>query len=499
MMPRSANLTLSKSRYLSGLQCPKRLWTETHARHLLPPVELATQARFDEGHEVGRLATELYPGGLTIDPGILRWDRVVAGTQRALTQRRPLYEAAFRSRGAACRVDILVPAPENRWDVLEVKSSTGVKEVHLQDLSLQAEVLAGSGLEVRKFYVVHIDTSYVRQGELDIEALFRQEDVTDEVRDRQAAVAVNLLEMLECLGQESRPEIAVGPHCEEPYSCPLKAECWSFLPEPSVFDLVRGRRRGFELLSGGTLGLLEIPESAELDEKQRIQIEAVRSGEPHVDRPAIKRFLQGLEYPLSYFDIETIAPAVPLYDGSRPYQQIPFLVSNHRVEHRGDAAAHFAYLYSGEGDPRPKFLRAARESLGNAGSIVAYNASFERRILQESAAAVSPEWEEWAAALSGRFVDLLVPFKSFSYHHPDQKGSASLKAVLAPLTGLSYANLEIADGERASREYLRILTAPLDPVEKARTLQQLEDYCSLDTQAMVTIVARLRELISDPD
>ena len=498
-MPRSANLTLSKSRYLSGLQCPKRLWTETHARHLLPPIERATQARFDQGHEVGRLATELFPGGLTIDPGILRWDRVVADTQRALTQRRPLYEAAFRSRGAACRVDILVPAPENCWDVLEVKSSTGVKEVHLQDLSLQAEVLDGSGLEVRDFYVVHLDTSYVRRGELDIEALFRQVNVTDQVRDRQQAVEGNLLAMLEVLGQDSRPEVAVGRHCDEPYACPMKTECWSFLPEPNVFDLVRGRQMGFELLSAGIRGLAEIPETLDLDERQRIQSEAVRSGIPHVDRPAISQFLKKLEYPLSYFDVETIGPAIPLYDGSRPYQQVPFLFSNHRVEKPGDAVNHSAYLFTGEGDPRPDFLRAAQDSLGTRGSIVAYNASFESRILQESAAAVSPDLQERAATMSERFVDLLIPFKSFAYHHPHQSGSASLKAVLAPLTGMSYANLEIADGETASQEYLRVLSEPLDPVERATTLQHLEDYCSLDTEAMVAIVARLQDLVSDPD
>jgi hypothetical protein len=495
-MSRPANHTLSKSRYLSGLQCPKRLWTELHARHLIPSVDPSTQARFEEGHEVGRLATGLYPGGLSIDPGTLRWDRVVAETRRALSQRRPLYEAAFRHEGAACRVDILVPAPAEHWDVLEVKSSTRVKEVHLRDLALQGFVLEGSGIGVRDFYLVHLDTSYVRRGELDVEALFRQEVVTDQVLERMPSVAQELAEMQAVLRQGSSPEIAIGPHCDEPYECPLKRQCWAFLPEPSVFDLTRDRKKGFEYLSQGIEGLGEVSGRSGLNSHQRIQIATVRSGEPHIDRQALTRFLDSLDYPAYFFDIETFAPAVPRFDESRSYQQIPFLFSVHRVNEPGQAPQHFVYLRRNGGDPRPELLRAARVSLGNRGSVVAYNAPFERRVLQESAAAVVPEWEPWTAELGERFVDLLIPFRDFAYHHPEQVGKVSLKAVLTPLTGMSYGDLEISDGESASREYARVLSGELEGLDRAKSLQQLAEYCSLDTLAMVAIVDRLRELVS---
>ncbi len=491
-----ANHTLSKSRYLSGLQCPKRLWTELHARHLIPPVDASTQARFEEGQEVGNLARRLHPGGLAIDPGTLRWDRVVPATRRALSQRRTLYEAAFRHGGAACRVDILVPAPAEQWDVLEVKSSTRVKEVHLRDLALQGFVLEGSGISVRDYYLVHLDTSYVRRGDLDVEALFRQELVTDQVLERMPSVAGELAGMLAVLHQGSSPEIAIGRHCEEPYECPLKSKCWAFLPEPSVLDLTRDRKKGFEYLSQGIEGLGEVADGSDLNSHQRIQVATVRCGEPHVDRPALARFLSSLDYPAYFFDIETFASAVPRFDESRSYQQIPFLFSVHRVEEPGYAPQHFVYLHRNGGDPRPEFLRAARVSLGKRGSIVAYNAPFERRVLQESAATAVPAWEPWAAELGERFVDLLSPFRDFAYHHPAQVGKVSLKAVLTPLTGMSYGDLEISDGESASREYSRVLSGELEGLEKARSLQQLAKYCSLDTLAMVVIVDRLRDLAS---
>ena len=488
---------LSKSRFLSGLQCAKRLWTEIHARQDLPTVDVATQARFAEGHAVGYLARELFPDGLEVGPGERRWDLVVPETQQKLAQRRPLYEAAFRYGAAACRVDLLVPVAKNHWDVLEVKSSTGVKNVHLSDLAFQAHVIEGTGLPVRDYYVVHLDTRYERDGELEIRALFHVERATEAVRELSAGVREQLEAMQPIARSAERPVIQIGRHCHEPYSCPLTAACWSFLPPQNVFDLVGGREKAFDFLSQGVLELRDIPGHADLDRRQRIQLEVARSGRPHVDCEVLAQFLSAIQHPVYYFDIETVASAIPRFDRSRPYQQIPFLFSVHRVESPGAVARHYAYMFESGGDPRPDFLRAVRSSLGDKGSIVAYNAPFERRVLEESVDAALPELEGWVLGLGDRFVDLLTPFRSFAFHHADQRGSASLKAVVTPLTSMSYSDLEISDGESASREYLRVMSTDVSAIERARVLRHLEAYCSLDTLAMVAIVKRLEQRLAD--
>ncbi len=307
-MSRRLPQTLSKSRFLSGLQCPKRLWTEVHARNLLPPVDPSTQARFDQGNAVGVLAQKLFPGGLEIGPGVRRWGRVVEDTRRALALRRPLYEAAFRHAGAACRVDILVPVDDDRWDVVEVKSSTSVKPIHVADLALQATVIEASGLAVRSYQLAHIDTDYVRRGALDLGSLFRLEDLTERVRERCSTVDQELASMQEVLASEDRPRIPVGRHCLDPYRCPLHEECWSFLPPISVFDLVGGPQLAFERLDADIIEACDLPDSAVANERQRIQLESLRTGSPHVDGAALARFLDRLEYPVSYFDIESFAP-----------------------------------------------------------------------------------------------------------------------------------------------------------------------------------------------
>ena len=483
-------ITISKSRYLSGLQCAKRVWTEQHARQLLPLIEPSTQATFDQGHEVGRLATQLFPGGLEVSPGPRRWADVTSATEKLLSQRRPLYEGGFVFQGAACRVDILVPVEANQWDVLEVKSSTSVKDVHLTDLAFQAYVLEGSGLQVRDYYLVHLDSAYVRSGELELEELFHKALVSEEVRHRLPEVADGLEEIRGVLEQQSRPEVSIGLHCDEPYPCPLKSECFGFLPEHNVLQLYGGRKKGFALLDRGVLELAAIPEDFELSDKQQLQLETVRSGEAHMDVAGIKAVLATLIYPVSFFDIETVSTAVPRFDNTRPYQQLPFLFSIHRIEEPGGEARHFAFQVTEEGDPRQEFMRAARTSLGERGSIVAYNASFESRVLVESSQ-VLPEVEPWALDATDRFVDLLVPFRSFLYYHPEQMGSASLKKVLPAVAKISYDELEIREGEQAGREYLRVMQPGFDPMERARVLRDLEAYCSVDTLGLVAIVDRL--------
>jgi hypothetical protein len=288
--------------------------------------------------------------------------------------------------------------------------------------------------------------------------------------------------------------VAIGPHCGVPHTCPLEDDCWSFLPPASVFDLVGGGRRSFELLAAGYRDLADVPFEFDLDDRQRLQLEAVRSGRPHVDRAALRQFLGDLSFPVFYFDLETVAPAVPIFEGTRPYEPIPFLFSIHRQEAPGEPARHFTYQLDGAADPRADFMRAARVSLETRGSIVSYNAAFEMRVLAGTAAWLGDDFPSWFAALEPRFVDLLAPFCRFAFYHPGQGKSTSLKAVLGPLTGTSYDDLAFGDGEAASVAYLRILKGGTGREESQRILRELEAYCSQDTGGMVAIVKELTSL-----
>ena len=162
---------LSKSKYLAGLQCPKLLWRLVHDKENIPSCSAGTQAIFDQGHDVGHLAQSLFPGGVSI-PWEAPPKEKLRLTKEALPSGKPVYEATFSAGGAYAQVDILVPQGE-RWDIVEVKSSTSASDIHLHDLSLQRHACEAAGLPVGRCMIAHLNNQYVRQGPVELYAAIR--------------------------------------------------------------------------------------------------------------------------------------------------------------------------------------------------------------------------------------------------------------------------------------------------------------------------------------
>jgi len=484
---------ISKSGFFAGLQCPKLLWCRYNARQLFPPVDALTQSAFDQGHGVGRLARTLYLGGREVVDGQSDLDHALRETRQAVLERRPLFEPAFAYSGGLARIDILNPIGRDDWELVEVKSEVEMKGLNLQDVAFQAFIPAGSGLRVRRCTLMHLDRTYVRRGVLDPTRLFLRRDVTPQATELSRSIENGLEEMLRTVGQWTCPETAIGAHCDDPFQCPLRDRCWAFLPEHSVLDLYRGKKRGFELLRRGFSRILDIPEAEPLTGIQKVQKQAILEGRPHVEREPIRRFLKQVRFPAYFLDFETFQTALPPYEGTRPWQQIPFQFSLHVLPGLEAELEHHMFLAEGAQDPRPQFLGRLQDLLGSSGSIVAYNAQFERRVLRECCDHL-PDYADSLQEIEKRFVDLLIPFKAFRYYHPAQRGSASMKAVLPALVGDSYGGLEIQEGGTASLEFCRVTFGSVSKAEKARVRRSLEEYCSQDTMGMGKIVRALREL-----
>ncbi|MHC1767386.1 MAG: DUF2779 domain-containing protein [Verrucomicrobiia bacterium] len=484
---------ISKSKFLWGLQCPKLLWTAYNRKDLIPAPDSATQAIFDQGHEVGALAKQLFPGGIEVSAGVADFQQVLQQSLEAAKTRKPLFEPGFVYNGGFARADILNPVGKDAWDVVEVKSSTQVKDVNLPDLGFQSFVYTGAGLKLRRCVLMHIDGEFARHGPIDARSFFKQEDVTATVSGLSRQVQDQLDEMAKVIRQPTCPDTRIGQHCDDPCTCPLHDQCWEFLPEQSVASLYRGSKKGFKLLEDGITSLTDIPDDFQRTDNQCIQREAAITGKPHVDRPAIAAFLSQLKYPASFLDFETFGTAIPLCDGVKPYQQIPFQFSLHVVGSAGAEPKHFRLLAAGRNDPRPEFMRRLQAVLPETGSVVVYNAAFEQSRLDECCEFLT-ESKPWNRRLQRRMVDLLLPFRGFRYYHPTQCGSASMKAVLPALTGRGYEGLEIQEGGTASMEFLRVTHGDVTEDERQRVRRQLEDYCGMDTEGMIWIVDELRKI-----
>jgi len=484
---------LSKTKYLDGLKCHKLLWYEYNRKEDLPEVDAATQAKFDQGKVVGELAHTLFPGGILLQRDYMP-DKQAEKSLEAAKLRKALFEAGLVYKQGYALADILNPVEKGAWDLIEVKSASSVKDEYYNDVAFQKYIYEGAGLKIRKCYLMYVNNQYVRKGEIDPKKLFATEDVTKRCDELIPEIEQNISDMLEIIGKDDIPQVKVGSHCDSPYSCSLEDICWDFLPpKDNIFCLYSGTKKAYELMERGILRITDIKEGVKLSDKQSIQVVCHKNGAPHIDKKGIEDFLKTLKYPLYFLDFETINPAIPAYDNSRPFEAIPFQYSLYIVKDRDAKAERHSYLAPGDKDPRPEILRQLKELLGNSGSVIAYNATFEKTVLRHASEAY-PEYQDWVAELEERIVDLLVPFRGFLYYHPDQAGSASLKNVLPVITKSNYDNMEITDGGIASIEYYRVTFGKnVDEKERQRVHAALEKYCDMDTKGMIDILEALRK------
>ncbi|AGG05707.1 DUF2779 domain-containing protein [Dehalococcoides mccartyi] len=483
---------LSKSKYLNGLQCQKYLWLLFNDKDKVPQPDASTQHVFAEGHRIGELAKNLFPDGIECSCDDLIGN--LNNTRQALKANRPLFEAGFYVDGYFSRLDILNPVGDGIWDIYEVKGSTSVKPVNIEDVAFQRHCAQLAGLEIRKCFVVHLNNQYVKNGDIDLHQLFTIEDVTEFSNEVSDCIIDRSEKMWEVIASPTCPDIGIGPHCSDPYDCPV-TWCRECLPEHNIFDLYRGGKKCFDMFNEGILFVKDIPKNYKLSAAQKIQQSCEISGEPSIDRYAIQEFIESLNYPLYYLDFETFSPAIPIYDGSRPYQRIPFQFSLHVVKEPGKNPDHYGYLADGTCDPRPGFLEKLKEHVGDTGNIITYNMSFEKGVLKELGEAF-PEYSDWIEETLEQVIDLYAPFRGFSYYHPMQQGSASIKKVLPVLTGKGYDGMDIGKGDDASLAFFNIVMRMFSEEEIRKVRQDLEKYCALDTEGMIWIVEELSKLVS---
>ncbi len=478
---------LSKSRFLAGLQCPLRLWYQCYEPQLAAEVRPALQAVFDTGHEVGRLATGRYPGGTLIGEDHRHHAEAVRATASVMNQLDipAVYEAAFAFDGIRVRVDILERCRKDRWNLLEVKSATAVKDVHVWDVSVQYHVLLGCGLSIHQAGLLHVNNAYVLREEAPVlSELFCFEDLTLQALSRQEDTRTNLDRLRKVLTAKKPPSIEPSRHCKNPYLCEFWEHCTAAMPEFWVLQLSGISQNRLDALSHmGISDIRDIPDSFPLTENQDRIRTCVRSQREYLS-PVLANDLQGLQRPIHFLDFETVGPAVPRYPGTRPYQTLAFQFSDHILD-RDDSINHREYLCREDKDPHDEFTRALLEALGSEGNVVIYT-SYEKKIVR-TLADEFPDMRNQLLALIDRMKDLHAMIKK-NYYHPGFRGSFSLKSVLPIVVPeMGYQDLAIQEGSQASLEYLRMIDPQTTATEKQKIERNLLAYCGQDTLAMVRI------------
>jgi hypothetical protein len=488
---------LSKSQYTRGLQCAKSLWLYREKPELRAPITPEQQAVFDNGTAFGVLAQKRFPGGVLIDVPHTDPERALLQTAVAINSgSRILYEAAVEFDDVIVRVDVLIKN-EAGFHIYEVKSSTEVKDVYLQDVAVQRYVLEGAGLSVSSAHVVIVDNGYVRYGALDLMKLFKVVEVTDETDALMDTVAANLSRMKTMAAAAKAPAVEIGPHCSKPYDCDFEKHCWAHVPDYSVWNLAgaRGDKKS-ALWHDGVKLIEEIPVETKLTAYQATQRAVAKSGKPYIDFAAIRAHLAQLVYPVYGLDFETVAPAIPPHDGLRPYQNLPFQASVHMLPGPAGPLQHFEFLDDGRQDPRPKMIDFLCSTIGKTGSVIAYSKGFEGGVLEKLvhvAGARGPD----LLSMTTRLWDVAEPFKKAWYAHPGFRGSWSIKKVLPVcVPGMTYEGMEIAEGTAAMRAYERLMDPATTDEERERIIAGLKAYCGQDTLGMIKLLEHLYAVVA---
>jgi len=479
---------LSKSLFIRGVRCHKSLYLHKYRPELKDEVSEETEKRFEVGYEIGDLAQGLFPGGVLVPYDGLSHEEQLEMTASLIAQGcKTIYEATFFYNGVFIKADILHHG-DRGWDVYEAKSSTGVKDYHLHDASVQYYVISGTGLPVSRVFVVHVNNKYVRQGDIEVDKLLHMEDITALAKENQAFI-VEEIERQRAMLKGDEPAIDIGPHCNRFYPCDFISHCWSHIPENSLFDLKGRMDSRFFLYEKGLVSMFDVPEEY-LSARQFVQVDAARTHAVHYDHKAVKSFLNSLWYPMYFLDFETSMAAIPPYDGIRPYQQVPFQYSLHHLDQKGGELRHDEFLAIPRTDQRKELTEKLVNEIPEDACVIVYSKAFEIPRLRDLASWF-PEHAEKIDKIIQNVRDLIVPFRNYDIYHWQQYGSYTLKDVLpAMLPDFGYDHLDVQNGGMAMDAYAAMNRTD-DPEELERIRQSLLEYCKLDSLAMVKILESL--------
>ena len=485
---------LSKSKLMAFRQCPKRLWLEVHAPALCED-SAQTRASFTVGNRVGDLARQLYDPagkGQTVDLMTEGRAAALARTQSLLASSAPVFEAGFAAHGAMAFADVLLPARRagaRVWRMVEVKSSTSVKDCYRDDVAIQAFLARQAGVPLLSVALAHIDSSWVYPGGGDYSGLLLENDMTQEALARESEVRQWIKAAHQVVAQPAAPALRTGAHCNTPFDCGFHGHCAGQEPQAKypVGVLPRVQSQALKsLLQDPTVSdIRQVPDAMLNAAQRRVKTHSL-SGKVFFDAAGAAADLAPHKLPALFIDFETVQMAVPVWKGTRPYQQMPFQFSAHRLSRTGKLT-HSAFLSLSGQDPSLEFAEALVGTCGSSGPVFVYNAAFETTRIRELAARFA-KLRTALLAINQRVVDL-CPIARERYYHPSQQGSWSIKKVLPAMApDLSYDQLDgVQDGGMAMDAY-REATAPgTTAARHAQIRQQLLAYCQLDTYAMVRL------------
>lgn len=495
----SSSWILSKSEYLMFLKHPAWLWLKKHDKSKLPEPDAQLQALFDAGHLFEEYAEKLFQKGIKL--GFQTYDdylNLPYKTQQVLENgTKTIFQGRLEVNNITCIFDVLDNVGTNEYDLIEIKSSTSAKVEHEYDLAFQLLVMQSSGVKIRNIKVLHVNRDFIRRGKLNPKELTATTDITQKVRALEAETKLNIKRAFEVIESSEMPSMS-------PRYAGLGAlKEWLDIYTSIHGDL--GSHHIYNIASPNALALgqledlniehiKDIPEEFNLKPKQKWQVTALKTGKRHMDVAKIKGFINSFKFPLYFLDYETLMGVIPPFDGLKPYQQLPFQYSLHILQTPKSKLIHKEYLHTENSDPTLPLVEQLKKDIGTSGTIIVWNESFEKSC-NNLMGELQPDFLNFLTSVNERIKDLMIPFAKGWFVDKEFRGSASIKKVLPVLVSeLSYHHLNIQEGGAAQSIWMETFLNGGNVKQKDEIINNLLEYCQLDTLAMVEIWKVLKEI-----
>jgi hypothetical protein len=489
-------MNLSQSLFTKGIQCPKSLWLHTYNKEVLTAPDNSTLKKIEMDNVIGDLACQLFPNGVEI-PATTNFDDMLAQTSKQMDEGiKYIYKATFSFKGILIMIDIL-SIDENGISIYEVKNSLAVKDIYVHDVSIQFYVLKKLGYSVKTANVVHINSEYVRDRDLEIKELFTVSNVTNEAVKLQEDIP-NILKDFEIVLADNvnEPKIDIGVHCHNADVCDAKNHCWKTqkeIPDYSIFDIFKlGSKKQRLLSKKGIKDIKDVPEKFDMTASQAIEVETYKSKETFVNKKQIKEFVDKLTYPIYHLSVATFHQEIPEWKGISPYHEIPFQYSLH-IEQEDGTLEHKEYLSRDSIDPRFEFTKSLCANLPDDVTVLAYNMSFEKNVIKELAHPYYVKTDQ-LMKIHNNMKDLMVPFQKKHYITPCMHGSYSINDVLQSLVPKFSKTYEALDGVQNKDKFVNIFSrmSTMEGESKEKMRMSLLEHSKHDTLAMVKILDILK-------
>lgn len=452
---------LSKTKIMAGMQCPKNLFLQVYHKKLAAAISPQEQMIFDQGNLVGELAQKEFKKNTAIvDTEFWNFKGALQKTEQFILQNKEhIFEASFSYKGIFARVDILQKVDDKSWNLIEVKSGTKVKEENIKDVALQLWILTNLGYKINKVYLMHINNQCQPP---DMSDFFYKQDISLKAKELSKTIENSILKLKKIIEDQKMPLVDIGPHCNQPYECKFKSHCGKNLSKQSIFLLPSMADNDFQeaawkkkLWAFYKNNILEIKDidQKDLNAKQQIAQKVHIKNQDYINQPLLKADLKNLQWPVSYLSFNSLNPAVPLWNGVRPYQKVVFQYQLAKQKDLNSKIIYTNYLHHNEENPSLSLAENLAKEFCAKGSVLCYHKAFDGHKLKVLAE-LYPHLKSPLLDIKSRLLEPSSFFKKNIYLK-SFKAQTNIKAIALAIYGKDffYKDLKINDTALAQMAY----------------------------------------------